>query len=340
VGVLQDWISTLTSASEDSDAASQAAFFPASVTPGDYQAIIEAPEDSWRRSWKVARVDTIFLGGEDIYSDHVPYFGLLGLLVCGYLSRTRFKARLIGWILAACGVLLAFGPQLASSEGFVLLAGTHIPMPARLLDALGYPVGNSGMYHRFLVLGSMGLAILLACGMSVRGKDGRYLSWVFALLIIADGIFQSSDRWPRPSNSVQGIASYEVMAEDSMPGAVIAVPLRTNDTGAGSQIMLASYHGRSTSGLLRFDSWEQDSTLELRKWFAEANRSRDPADHLAAKGVRYVLWTPWVQHEAGGPDLRYLTQMFGAPEEDGELRWWKLEEDVEESRRRIEQAAW
>ena len=339
VGTLQDFVSTLMGLG-GADGASQAAFFPASVTPGDYQAIIDAPEDSWRRSWKVARIDTIFLGGEDIYSDHVPYFGLLGFLVCGYLSRTRFEGRFIGWLLVAGGVLLALGPQLASSEGFVYLAGNPVPMPARLLDAMGYPVGNSGMYHRFLVLGSLGLAILLACGMSTRKEDGNRLSWIFALLIVADGVFQSSGRWPRPSNPVEGIVAYEAMAEDPMPGAVISVPLRTNDTGAGSQIMLASFHGRSTSGLLRFDSWNQNSTLELRQWFAEANRSRDPADYLAAKGVRYVLWTPWVQYESGGPDLRYLSQMFGAPMEDGKLRYWKLDEDSVESRRRTEQAAW
>jgi hypothetical protein len=81
----------------------------------------------------------------------------------------------------------------------------------------------------------LGMAILLSCGLSAQKGLSRWIPWLLALLIVGEGGAQSSGRWPRPSNLVQGQEAYAAMAEDPEPGAVVAVPLRVNDTGAWVQ---------------------------------------------------------------------------------------------------------
>ena len=117
------------------------------------------------------------------------------------------------------------------------------------------------------------------------------------------------------------------MAADPEPGAVVVFPLRINDTGGDSQIMLSTLYGRSTTGLPRYDYWERSKApAALLSIFEAAGNAEDTHGYLAEQGIRYVLWTPWVQYrDKDAATLEDLSNLLGVPEADGELRWWRIE---------------
>ena len=91
--------------------------------------------------------------------------------------------------------------------------------------------------------------------------------------------------------------------------------------------MLSTFHGRSTTGLPRYDYWQRSRAPNiLLEVFDEA---RDGESHavLLDAGIRYVLWAPWIPHGDGGPDLESLTVILGPPRTDGALRWWRIDEE-------------
>lgn len=299
--------------------ADRSAFFPASVPEGDYHALLE----------QIARLDSLFLGGvpKGFHADHVPYLGVSAVVIAILCSFRRFPGRGAGWGLLVVGVVLSLGPRLADASGFVMMGSNLIAMPASWLETIDYPVVRSGMYHRFLVLASLGVALLVAGGTSVVNRRGSLLAWGCVLILVGDALYQSRDRWPRDSQSIPGMAAYAEMAADPEPGAVVVFPLRINDTGGGSQIMLSTLHGRATTGLPRYDYWERSKApAALLEIFESASDSDDTHRYLAEQGIRYVLWTPWVQYrDKDAVTLSELSTLLGAPQADGELRWWRIE---------------
>jgi hypothetical protein len=306
----------------DPSKARQSAFFPANVAEGDYHALLE----------QIARIDSVFLGGvpQGFHADHVPYLGLLAVIIGVACSLRSFSGRITGWVLLILGITLALGPRLADGSGFVMMGGEMVAMPAALLERVDYPIVRSGMYHRFLVLASLGLAILVACGSSARDKYGGRIAWICAAVLIGDALYQSKDRWPLQTQPVHGLSAYAEMAEDPEPGAVVVFPLRISDTGGGTQIMLSTFHGRPTTGLPRYDYWERsDAPGELLRIFSEAAEPGTYApSSLADEGIRYVLWAPWIPHrDKDAITLEELRELLGPPQEDGELRWWRIESE-------------
>jgi hypothetical protein len=150
-----------------------------------------------------------------------------------------------------------------------------------------------------------------------------------AAVLISDALYQSRDRWPQETRQVHGISAYAEMAADPATGAVVVFPLRVNDTGGGTQIMLSTLHGRPTTGLPRYDYWERsEAPQRLLDIFEEAAEAEaGPQAYLAAEGIRYVLWAPWVQHGDGGPTMQDLRDLLGPAQADGELRWWRIGTD-------------
>ena len=298
----------------------RSAFFPANVRPGDYDALLE----------QIARIDSLFLGGvpQGFHADHIPYLGIAAVVIAIVCSVRGYPGRLAAWCLIVVGVLLALGPRLANSAGFVLFDGQPVALPAAWLEAAEYPVVRSGMYHRFLVLASVGLAIIVSCGTTRWKRYGVGLSWAFALVLAADALFQSKERWPLDTENIPGLASYTEMASDPEPGAVVILPLRINDVGGGTQIMLSTLHERPTTGLPRYDYWQRsEAPGVLLALFDEASEPGvDPEAFLSEAGIRYVLWAPWIGHGDGGPDLDVLTTLLGEPRIDGVLRWWRIAE--------------
>ena len=301
--------------------ADQSAFFPANVREGDYHALLD----------QIARIDSVFLGGvpSGFHADHVPYLGLAAIVIGVFCSRRAFEGRVVGWLLMTAGVTLALGPRLADGTGFVSMGSASVAMPAALLELIDYPVVRSGMYHRFLVLASLGVALLVACGTSALPRWGGRAAWLFAAILIGDALFQSRDRWPLQSQPVPGLTTYAEMAADPEPGAVVVLPLRVNDTGGGTQIMLSTFHGRATSGLPRYDYWQRSEAPEaLLGMFESASApEKDAQAVLSTEGIRYVLWAPWIKTADGGPGLQDLQALLGPPQVDGELRWWRIEAD-------------
>lgn len=288
------------------------AFAPANVEVGSHAALLEG----------IARIDTMLLGGTvaGLHADHVIYLGLPALVIALLLGARRDGVALAGLALVLCGAVLALGPRLASSDGFFSAGGQDLLLPAYALEIYGYPIARSGMYHRFLVLAGLGLCLLVA------GGERRHtaLAMACALLLVGDGLRQRSDRWPRPVAPVPGLVALELMRSDPGEGAVVVFPLRVDDRGGGTQIMLSLFHGRPTSGLPRYDGWRQRGTQQLLVWLEAAAAAEAPGEYLWQQGVRYVLWTPWIPHRDGGPDSETLTALLGPPQQDGELLFWAL----------------
>jgi hypothetical protein len=294
------------------------AFAPASVEPGNHTALLEG----------VARLDNLLLGGtvSGLHADHVIYLGLPALLVALALGCRREPVPLAGLALVLVGALLSLGPRLADSSGFISYGGQHLLMPAYLLEVYGYPIAESGMYHRFLSLSGLGLCLVVAGGgaASRTGRRHAAVALAIAALLIGDGLRQRPDRWPRAVTEVPGQTALAAIRADTGEGAVAVFPLRVDDRGGGTQIMLSLFHGRPTSGLPRYDGWRQRGVQQLVAWMEEAQTQPDPRTFLWQQGIRHVLWAPFIPHRDGGPDAEALTALLGPPQQDGALLWWTL----------------
>jgi len=288
------------------------AFAPANVETGNHAALLEG----------VARLDTVLLGGSTagLHADHVIYLGIPALLLAVVLGVRRQPVALAGLVLVLLGGLLALGPRLADSSGFISQGGQDLLMPAYLLEVWGYPIARSGMYHRFLVLSGFGLCLLVAGGR----RRHVAVAMACAVLLIGDGLRQRSERWPRPVAEVPGLRALAAIRDDPGAGAVVVFPLRVDDRGGGTQIMLSLLHGRQTSGLPRYDGWRQRGARQVMDWMEAAESEADARAFLGDQGIRHVLWTPWVPHRDGGPDADSLTALLGPPQRDGALMWWTL----------------
>ena len=161
---------------------------------------------------------------------HVACLGVPLLVVALPLGLWRAPGRWAALATTLAGALLALGPRLLLSDGPALVAGFELSLPAAGLDALGYPTARSGMYYRAAVLGSLGLAMLLAGGAS-RVRGGAALAWGVAAAQVGFAVWATGFLWPRPVLPVPGPGLAALAAQDPTPGAVLHLPARVDDGG-------------------------------------------------------------------------------------------------------------
>ena len=283
---------------------------------------------SAKRLQGVARLEALRWGPAAPYQDpgasqsvQVAYLGAPALASAGLMALWATPgARLGGAAALLGGTVLALGPRLADADGYVTTAdGLELTLPAVLLERIDYPIARSGMYYRFLLLASLGTAVLVAGG--ARGFWRSVLAWVLVAGVLADTWRVTAPLWPRPSAPIEGRAALLAMRTDPGRGAVLATPLRVDDRDAGRQLLLATVHGRPTNALPR-DMQRQPPTETALGWLAEPA----PAEALRAAGVRFVVWDTRLRSRGAEPSLADWTALLGAPQADGALRWWRLED--------------
>ncbi len=274
----------------------------------------------------VAEPACVFLGAcvlgkaESLTGNQVSYLGLSLLLASLVFSRERFRFRGVAWACCAIGVVVSLGPVLVQGGEYLRLGQFPIPLPAMALQRLGYPLAYSGMYYRAILLASLGLAVLLACGTSrLRPPWGARIALALTALLVADGWFATRELWPRRVDPIAGHQLLLKMREDPQPGAVLDLPLGHSTYKGGLRLLAAVVHGRATTGLPQIVNISQCSPMadlhaELEELFALADPQAVHAE-LSRMGFRYVVrdllltrgtWTLDELERALGPPSLFL----------------------------------
>lgn len=161
-------------------------------------------------------------------SAHVDYVGLPALVVlcagCLVLWRRGARPTAIGVAgLAVGGALLAVGEWGVTATGVVELAGRPLPLPARALAVVGFPLADSGQYYR--ATGLVWLAVAVALGaLGGRGAVGAAVAALVGALLVGDGLRATAGLWPIPVDSLAGFRCLPAAA--GQPRALPADPLR------------------------------------------------------------------------------------------------------------------
>lgn len=260
--------------------------------------------------------------------NHITYLGLpllATLLVLGW-RRARGRGLVLAWFLT--GTVLAFGPRLAWDGQWVRVDGRHLLLPAALLDLAGYPLKQAGMYYRVILLGSLGLAGLLATSTTWirRPWVGVALAWILGVGAVADGVRATRPLWPRPVAAVPAASLLERMGQDPVPGAVLDLPMETDTWGNGLHLLSAVLHGRATTALAAHTRISDTPNLarvseDLSAAFV-AGDSEGTRSRLHERGYRYVVWR--TQPRSFGRGLPGWTTVLGTPMVEDGVRYWVL----------------
>jgi len=235
----------------------------------------------------VATLADLLLGSEHSLSSaweprHDVYLGLpllLGLAALSSIRRGGSRGGRVGLALLAAGALLAMGPRLAWGERYLPL-----PLPAALLDLVGYPLARGGLYYRLVVVAALGLALWMAA------ESARHRLWVIWLLLavhLGDALRETGP-WPLPVEPVRGReALLQLRGRDD--GAVMQLPLQESHSLAIGQsaLLMATLHGRPTTALPR-----DSLTIEIpsiRDHWEQAFETDRAAAVLRSLGIRFVL---------------------------------------------------
>ncbi len=269
-------------------------------------------------------------GGDPLTAVHVAYLGIPALVALALLGRRRGRGASLGWLTLLLGVCLALGPWLASSGRYVTIAGLGMPLPAMLLELVHHPIARSGMYYRFMVSASLGLALVAAAGLSsFTGLSSRLrlaLAWGLVAVLVGDSLWETRALWPRPIRPLTAWTLDRLMAEDPVPGAVLELPFGPWDVDVPEAVMASAViHKRRTTGLPRSTMGLQ-AEERLLSWLNLAAQAASPCAAraaLAARGVRYMVWRD--PKPDAPPRLTWLEEAFGPGAViDGE-RYWTLE---------------
>jgi len=240
---------------------------------------------------------------------HVAYLGSMLALALLLLALRRREARRGRWAAAALlvgGGLLSLGPRL-----YLVDQVTGVPLPALLLCLAHYPLAVGGMFYRLAALGSLGLALWLVAECARRPR----LAWILLALQLGDAV-RASAPWPL---EVQEVPAVEILAElEGDDGAVFNLPFDAGLEPNQRALLLASFHGRPTTGLPRISLPSEQAVMH--PLWKSALSADDPATALGELGVRYLM--------SDGSDLRddeRLTKLFGPPDhQQGWLAVWDL----------------
>lgn len=284
----------------------------------------------------VAQPEHILFGGlgTDSPADgvHLVYLGIPAILVAGALVRRRFPGRGLGIAILVVCTVLALGPWLASSGAHVTILGLKIPLPALLLDAVGYPLRQSGMYYRLMADAALGLALLIAGGLTAwRPQRAALFAWGAALLFVGDGVRSSWPLWPRPLLDVADLRLDAQLAADAAPGAVMELPGFASDRRKPDGYLLSAVvHRRPTTRMTRPEG-RASGYVRVMGVLRLALQERNPASaraRLAAAGLRFIVWRD-APGSTAWPTLAELTAALGPPDATvdgvGAGSYWRIE---------------
>jgi hypothetical protein len=256
---------------------------------------------------------------------HVACLGVPLLAVALPLGLWRARGRWAALATLLAGGLLALGPRLLLADGPALVGGYELSLPAAALDAVGYPTARSGMYYRAALVGSLGLAMLLAGGAS-RVRFGAAVAWVTAGAQLAFSIWATGFLWPRPVLPVPGAALAVAAAADPEPGAVLHLPARVDDGGGSLHLLTAAVHGRATTALPRNTARMARTDENLGQLAAAvALGGAEGRAALRASGFRYVTWLDGIRVPDGDADRAGVEALLGVPQREGRLSMWVVE---------------
>jgi len=274
----------------------------------------------------VARPDALITGREPapvspLEPTHVCALGLALTMSALGLGWARRGARgvAVGAALAVGGAVLALGPWLCWGQDYVHLGGRLLPLPVWVLEALGYPTKEGGLYFRYAVLSELGLCLCVAGALAGRARSTGW-AWVIAGVHVAESLWITGALWPRPAEAVPDLTTLVQMR--GYDGAVLELPLQgPTDAAPGQAALLrAVFHERPTSALPR-DVRLRGASLPqlLHQGLADSDVLRTV--HMA--GFRYVLLpddlTPMLDS-----DQAALVAALGVPGHDGAFRLWDL----------------
>jgi hypothetical protein len=258
--------------------------------------------------------------------EHTTYLTLplwLGALL-GLVRGGRGRA-MAAW-LATSGLVIAAGPQLVLHDTYQQVGGRPYLLPMHVLEALGYPLGRGGQYYRAIAVASLGVGLLAFLGLErLRGRRAQVAAGLLTAFVVLDSL-RATGPWPRPIEAVPHLEAARALGRSMPDGAVLTLPLVSDTSRAGEELLLATLHHRPVEVLAQttrprlarmqhpwLESWERSAAAggdSARAW-------------LHGQGFRYV-WSLEPADEDSGflLDRPHLTQLLGAPERlDGTMLW-------------------
>lgn len=256
--------------------------------------------------------------------NHAPVLAFSVMVAGVWLAWRVGVARRLGLALLLGGGVLALGPVLRWGADPVSLGSWTLSLPASWLTSLGYPMGRTGQWYRFVVVASLGLALLVS-----RAQTPRATRWVSlaVLLGVVQAVHQSGHPFPRSAVSIPASESMNRLRSGGPPGAVVVLPLIANTADGGMGLAMGALAARHTSAMARHTEGHA-STVALRAVMQQAQsaRSVDAAHRvLAEAGVAVVVWRPGARVMRGEVwlDEAAVTEALGPPELDnGTSVWW------------------
>ncbi len=247
---------------------------------------------------------------------------VLGLALAGAIQswRTDRGGTARALALAATGLLFSLGPWLFLDPARPAL----MPLPGAVMEAV-MPEHWGGMYYRFLHVGLLGLALLVA--------RLRLPAWsAVAVLLAFGGELRLSARqgWPVALEPPPPADLIGRMTTDPVPGAVVLLPSYLHgETLSTRAFHLALFHGRPITALPRPPTspaeyppqgvWMDRCAEGGDCWLPPSTRK-----DLEDAGIRYVVLR--LDHPVPAVSLRALLEAhLGPSARSGQLAWWVLD---------------
>ena len=276
------------------------------------------------RPHPVASLSDLFFGNpkdewEPMMTVHQSGLGLF-LIVATLLSlwkgaSANASARRFGYTLLVFGVLLSMGPRFSLHNH-----ASVIPLPAALLEFIGYPLKSGGMYYRMVPLATLGLLTLL-CSSLPHTKKGFLLMMVLVPLQTIDAL-RLTGPWPMTTEETPHHPAFLNGSPDD--GAVFSLPLRRlRNPSENQRTMLRQIgHGRPETALSFPLPMQELKPLEIM--LKKALSSPNPSVSLRSEGFRFLSYSPEPHPEAHPNEKAILTTYFGDPIQSGDLLIWDM----------------
>ena len=256
--------------------------------------------------------------------NHAPVLAGAVVVVGLWIAWRTHSVRRLGLGLSAVGAVFALGPVLRWGGEAVSIGGWTISLPAGWLVAVGYPLGETGQWYRFVVVAVLGLAVLLA-----GARSGRVVGVAALAVVLGAGqaVHQSGHPFPRPAVDIPAAATMARLQDGGPAGAVVVLPLIASTIDGGPGLAMAALSGRRTSAMARHTQ-DHPATTELRALLQRAHASHHPEAArrvLAEAGVAVVVWRPGATVMRGEVwlDVDAVSDDLGPPQQDGDTAvWW------------------
>lgn len=259
--------------------------------------------------------------GSDSETVHVVTLGLamLALGVWGAWKGRGRPGHTAGMTLLFGGVIASLGPVLYLGGVLRGMGPLPIPLPVSLLELIGWPTRQGGLYFRYAVVAGLGLSTLGAVVLK-NHRHSVLIAVGVLVLHVTQGVWASGPWGDRARTPIAGRAALERLAGHD--GAVLELPLQ----GVGSvrlgrpALLRAAVHGRPPTSLPRDDP---RGGVRVRQQLAEAMRAADSRAMLRSHGYRLIVLSH-DQVQQVKPSRRRSESAFGPPDHRAGLYIWDL----------------